>query len=119
MNAHGFFTRSDATERWRTRSIEESGSFREGMVAVWELVLIDFDDTLQLQVTGTLTGTASHTFDHDFDGGTAPITINNVFLTVGDLRLAGSAQFAITQRSKHSTDQREKRRCRRSVRFAR
>ena len=38
---------------------------------------IDFDNTLELRVTGTLTGTASYTFDHDFDGGTPAITIHS------------------------------------------
>ena len=51
-------------------------------------------------MTGTLEGTANQTnVDHDFDGGTAPITINQVFLTAGDLRLAGRAQFAIVKQS--------------------
>ena len=43
---------------------------------------INFDSSLDLRVTGSLTGTGSYTYDDDFDAGTSNVTIDNVMLTV-------------------------------------
>ena len=61
---------------------------------------IDYASSLQLRVRGSLTGTGSYTYDPDFDASTLnDVTIANVMLTFGDVRLAGTAEFALVKRS--------------------
>ena len=61
---------------------------------------IDYPSTLQLRVRGGLTGTGDYlAVDDDFDAGTAAVDYHNVILTLGDVRLTGTAEFALVQRS--------------------
>src|SRR6185436_17037903 len=61
---------------------------------------IDYPSSLQLRVRGSLTGTASYTYDPDFNAATAnDVTITNVMLTFGDVKLAGTAEFALVKRT--------------------
>jgi hypothetical protein len=55
-------------------------------------------------VRGSLTGTGSYTYDPEFrdeltDVDADDVTLNNVLLTFGDVRLAGTAEFALVMRS--------------------
>ena len=46
------------------------------------------------------TGTGSYSYDPDFDPSTDnDVTINNVILTFGDVRIAGTAEFALEKRT--------------------
>ena len=59
---------------------------------------IDYAASLQVRLRGTLTGTAAEaTWDSNVDGDTTDATdpLANVLLKVGDVRLTGSAQFAL------------------------
>ena len=60
-----------------------------------------YASSLQLRVRGSLTGTGGYTYDPDFDGAATidDVTITNVILTFGDVRLAGTAEFALVKRS--------------------
>ena len=61
---------------------------------------IDYASSLQLRVRGSLTGTGSYTYDPDFNASTInDVTITNVMLTFGDVRLSGTAEFALVKRS--------------------
>jgi hypothetical protein len=65
---------------------------------------IDYPSSLQLRVRGSLTGTGSYTYDPEFrdeltDVDGDDVTLNNVLLTFGDVKLAGTAEFALVTRS--------------------
>src|SRR5262249_30877386 len=61
---------------------------------------IDYPSTLQLRVRGTLTGTGDYLgVDADFNAATAAVDYHNVILTLGDVRLTGTAEFALVKRS--------------------
>src|SRR6266850_7080207 len=60
---------------------------------------IDYPSSLQLRVRGTLTGTGSYTYDPDFGGVLGNTTINNVLVSFGDVKLAGTAEFALVKRT--------------------
>src|SRR5262249_21769071 len=60
---------------------------------------IDYPSSLRLRVRGSLTGTGDYTFDPDFGGPLTDTTIHNVMLPFGNVRLAGTAEFALVQRS--------------------
>src|SRR5262249_39609876 len=52
---------------------------------------IDFGSDLEFRLTGSFGGTGSYTYDPDFDASTNNnVTINNVILTIGDVRIAGT-----------------------------
>ena len=65
------------------------------------MLAIDYPSSLQLRVRGSLTGNgAPYTYDPDFNPATLnDVTINNVLLTLGDVRLAGTAEFALVSRT--------------------
>jgi hypothetical protein len=55
---------------------------------------IDYPSSLQLRVRGSLTGTGAYTYDPEFrdeltDVDGDDVTLNNVLLTFGDVKLAG------------------------------
>src|SRR5262249_48427843 len=61
---------------------------------------IDFGSDLEFRLTGSFSGTGSYTYDPDFDASTNNnVTINNVILTIGDVRIAGTAEFALEKRT--------------------
>jgi hypothetical protein len=65
---------------------------------------IDYPSSLQLRVRGSLTGTGSYTYDPEFrdeltDVDGDDITLTNVLLTFGDVKLAGTAEFALVTSS--------------------
>ena len=62
---------------------------------------IDFTSSLQMRITGTLTGNGTGTYDDGDDVGTPDDTDNlqNVFLSVGDVSIGGSAQFALVKQT--------------------
>ena len=61
---------------------------------------IDFGSSLEFRLTGVFTGTGSYSYDPEFDASTNnDVTINNVILTFGDVRIAGTAEFALEKRT--------------------
>ena len=61
---------------------------------------IGFASSLQYTLSGSVTGADSYTYDPDFDPLTNnDVTINNVILTIGDVRIAGTAEFALEKRT--------------------
>src|SRR5690606_23230142 len=64
------------------------------------VLAIDYASSLQMRIRGGLTGTGSYTYDPDFNAATAnDVTISNVILTLGDVRLSGTAAFALVKRT--------------------
>ncbi|HZY08084.1 MAG TPA: hypothetical protein VFE69_10075, partial [Ilumatobacteraceae bacterium] len=59
---------------------------------------IDFGSNLEFRLTGVFTGTGSYSYDPDF-GTNKTVTIDNVILTFGDVRIAGTAEFALVKRT--------------------
>src|SRR5439155_1031522 len=56
--------------------------------------------SLEFRLTGVFTGTGSYSYDPDFDPLTNnDVTIDNVILTIGDVRIAGTAEFALEKRT--------------------
>ena len=59
---------------------------------------IGFASSLQYALSGTVTGTGSYSYDPAF-GTNKTVTIDNVILTFGDVRIAGTAEFALEKRT--------------------
>src|SRR4029079_17262874 len=59
---------------------------------------IDFGSNLEFRLTGVFTGTGSSSYDPAF-GTHKTVTLDNVILTVGDGRIAGTAEFALEKRT--------------------
>ena len=59
---------------------------------------IDFGSDLEFRLTGSFSGTGSYSYDPAF-GTNKTVTIDNVILTFGDVRIAGTAEFALEKRT--------------------
>jgi energy-converting hydrogenase Eha subunit E len=65
---------------------------------------IDFTSSLEFRLTGSFSGTGDYTYDPEFrdeltDVDNDDVTLDNVILTFGDVRIAGTAEFALVKRT--------------------